>query len=124
MSDVLFPKFKFNRSFYEWRRVGALWQLIWADCIVAVLVPDAHFPSMFRIKVSEAYLVGMVNLTRAKDAALSLADAVLDGRIRPAHVPSGAQTAETPSGRVDVPDAPAASVGGNPTNRCRGGRRG
>jgi hypothetical protein len=123
MSDVLFPKFKFNRSFYEWRRAGALWLLIRTDRVVAVVVPDAHFPSMFRIRLPDGSMSDMVNLTRAKDAALSLADAMLDGRIRPSHVPSGAQTAETPSGKVDLPDAPAASVGANPTNRRRGGRR-
>ena len=38
MSDVLLAKLKFNRSFYEWRRAGVLWQLIRTDRIVAVVL--------------------------------------------------------------------------------------
>jgi hypothetical protein len=78
---------------------------------------------MFRIEVPGVTPSDMVNLSRAKNGALRLADAVLDGRIRGGRGPSTALTAETPSGKVDLPNAPAALLGANPTNRCRGGRR-
>jgi|SRR5580658_8165916 hypothetical protein len=80
MSDA--PKFKFNRSFYEWRRTGVVWKLVRSRCVVATVSPDSHFPSMFRIKFPDGPVTDMLNLARAKDAALSLADAAQDGRIR------------------------------------------
>jgi hypothetical protein len=82
MSDAPTSKFKFNRSFYEWRRNDAVWSLIRSGRIVATVVPDLRLPSMFRIKFPDGSFSDMVNLARAKDAALSLADAALDGRIR------------------------------------------
>jgi hypothetical protein len=116
-------KFKFNRSFYEWQQSGEDWKLMRSGDVVAEVVPDLEHLAMFRIKVPGLPLSDMVNLSRAKDAALSLADAVLDGRIRGADAPSIAQIAKTPSRKGKVQNAPTAPVGANPTKRCRGGRR-
>jgi hypothetical protein len=116
-------KFKFNRSFYEWQQSGSGWKLTRSNDVVAEVVPDLSLPTMYRIKVPGMLRSEMVNLSRGRDAALSLADAVLDGRIRGADAPSIAQIAKTPSRKGKVPNAPAAPVGANPTKRCRGGRR-
>jgi hypothetical protein len=48
--------------------------------IVAQVVPDPDFQKLYRVQIPGKPLSDMVNLTRAKDAALSLAAAVLDKR--------------------------------------------
>jgi hypothetical protein len=116
-------KFKFNRSLYQWQQSGAGWKLMRSGDVVAEVVPDLKYPKMFRIKVPGMAPSDMVNLSRAIDAALSLADALLDGRIRGAHAPTIAQTSKAPSCKVRAPNAPAAPVGAYPTIRRRGGRR-
>jgi hypothetical protein len=120
MSAVRFSKFKFNKSFYEWRAAGVLRQLIRTGRIVAVVVPDAHFPSMFRTKFPDGSISEMVNLMRAKDAALSLADAVLDGRIRSFQAPGIARSAEATRPQVDNRNASRTRAGVNPTRRSEG----
>jgi hypothetical protein len=79
---VASTKFKFNRSFYEWRQTLHSWQLRRPGGAVTEVVPDSRYPSMYRVKLPDGSISDMINLTRAKDAALSLADARLDGRIR------------------------------------------
>jgi len=44
----------------------------------ATIEPDAEWPGMFRVLMPDGHLSDMVNLSRAKDAALSLALAVLN----------------------------------------------
>jgi hypothetical protein len=87
-------KFKFNRSLYRWLHSAASWELMRSGHVVVQVVPDIKFPTMFRIQVPGMPPSDMVNLSRAKDAALSLEDAVLDGRIRCARVPNIVPTAE------------------------------
>jgi hypothetical protein len=42
--------------------------------VVATVIPDPEWPNMYRVKLSHAgQLSDMVNLTRAKDAAVCLA---------------------------------------------------
>jgi len=41
--------------------------------------PDAKWPKMYRVRLPNGCLTDMVNLSRAKDAALSLAMEVLNG---------------------------------------------
>ncbi len=100
MSETRLPgrratlKFKFGRSFYEWQRTPDRWLLMQSHRIAAVLLPDPHYPSMFRIKLPDGSISVMVNLTRAKDAALSLADAMLDGRKRGFQAPGIAPSME------------------------------
>jgi hypothetical protein len=116
-------KFKFNRSLYQWQQSGTGWKLMRSGDVVAEVVPDVKFPTMFRIKVPGMQPSDMVNLSRAKDGALSLADAVRDGRIRGAQAPCIALTAERRSAKGKVPNASAAPVGANPTNQSRGDAR-
>jgi hypothetical protein len=80
--------FKFNRSLYQWQQFRGGWKLMRAGNAVTEVVPDIKFPTMFRIKVLGMPTSDMVNPSRAKDAALSLADAVLDGRLPRAQAPS------------------------------------
>lgn len=47
---------------------------------LATIVPDTEWPGMWRVRMPDGRLSDMVNLTRAKDAALSLALAVLNHR--------------------------------------------
>jgi hypothetical protein len=114
MSDVL-SKFKFNRSLYRWHRSGAPWTLIQSGRVVAMVVPDQCFPSMFRIEFPDGFISDMLNLTRAKDAALSLADATLDGRIHSLQAPGIARSEEATRLDPDRPNALRPRAGANPT---------
>ena len=42
------------------------------------VVPDAVYPAMWRVRRADGSLSDLVNLSRAKDAALSLALAILN----------------------------------------------
>jgi hypothetical protein len=44
---------------------------------VADVVPDVHYPGMYRVKLAGEPLSDMVNLTRARDAAVALAGQTL-----------------------------------------------
>jgi hypothetical protein len=44
------------------------------------VVPDGKYPNMWRLQFEDGQLSDMVNLTRAKDAALGYADRLLDPR--------------------------------------------
>ena len=48
--------------------------------VVASIVPDTAWPAMWRVSLPGAPLTDMVNRTRAKDAAMSLALAGLNAR--------------------------------------------
>jgi hypothetical protein len=48
--------------------------------VVAQVVPDPDFQRMYRVRLPDGHLSDMCNLTRAKDAALSLAAAAIDKR--------------------------------------------
>ena len=51
--------------------------------LLATVEPDAKWPKMYRVRLSNGHLTDMMNLTRAKDAALSLAmDALNDNAQR------------------------------------------
>jgi hypothetical protein len=113
-------KFKFNRGFYQWLQSCAGWKLMRSGDAVAEVVPDLKFPNMFRIKIPGMPPSDMVNRTRAKDAALSLADAVLDGRIRNFQTPGIARSAEATRPQVDNRNAPRKRAGVNPTRRSEG----
>ena len=41
---------------------------------LAWVIPDAKYPSMWRIKWPDGHLSDMVNLSRAKDAAVAIAE--------------------------------------------------
>jgi hypothetical protein len=113
-------KFKFNRSLYQWQQSDAGWKLMCSGGAVAEVVPDLKFPTMFRVKIPGMPPSDIVNLTRAKDAALSLADAVLDGRIRSFQAPGIARSAEATRLQTDDPNAPRKPAGANPTRHREG----
>ena len=45
--------------------------------VVAVVVPDARWPDMYRVRIPGRDISDLANLSRAKDAAISLALAEL-----------------------------------------------
>jgi hypothetical protein len=49
--------------------------------LLATVEPDSKWPKMFRVRLPNGHLTDMVNLSRAKDAAVSLAMQVLNGDI-------------------------------------------
>jgi hypothetical protein len=108
-------KFKFNRGFYQWLQSCAGWKLMRSGDAVAEVVPDLKFPNMFRIKIPGMPPSDIVNLTRAKDAALSLADAVLDGRIASLQAPRIALSAGATRLQADDQNALRRHAGANPT---------
>ena len=46
--------------------------------VLASIEPDQSWPGMWRVRLPDGYLTDMVNLSRAKDAAASLALGVLN----------------------------------------------
>jgi hypothetical protein len=46
--------------------------------VLASIEPDQTWPGMWRVLLSDGYVTDMVNLSRAKDAAASLALGVLN----------------------------------------------
>jgi hypothetical protein len=49
--------------------IGCLFEVGW----VAKIVPDQQWPGMWRVQLPNGYLSDIVNRSRAKDAALTLA---------------------------------------------------
>jgi hypothetical protein len=49
--------------------------------LMAAVEPDHEWPGLWRVRLPDGRLSDMVNLTRAKDAALLLALAVLNRRV-------------------------------------------
>jgi hypothetical protein len=48
--------------------------------LLATVEPDAKWPKMYRVRLPDGQLSDMINLSRAKDAAMSLAMDVLNGK--------------------------------------------
>ena len=55
----------------HWRTNGSRWELVTAGRVVAKVVPDAVYAGMWRIDLGDGALSDMVNLTRAKEAAVT-----------------------------------------------------
>jgi hypothetical protein len=55
--------------------------------VLATVEPDKEWKGMWRVRMPDGHLTDMVNLTRAKDAAVSLALGVLNRRVSPAEAP-------------------------------------
>ena len=73
--------FAFNGRTWQWLQIGQSWELRTGGRAVARVVPDVVYP-MYRVE-RDGELSDMANLTRLKDAALSLADRALEARARP-----------------------------------------
>jgi hypothetical protein len=55
-------------------------KLCFGNRVVASIEPDAKYPSMWRVRLPDGTLSDMLNRTRARDAARSLALAQLNAR--------------------------------------------
>jgi hypothetical protein len=47
---------------------------------ILTIAPDGKHPTMWRVRLPDGRLTDMVNRTRAKDAAISIALGILNGR--------------------------------------------
>jgi hypothetical protein len=56
-----------------WKRGSGSYLLFDADRLLASVKPDQDYPGLWRVHLPGGHVSDMVNLTRAKDAALSLA---------------------------------------------------
>jgi hypothetical protein len=56
-----------------WKSEGGNYLLFDADRLLATVKPDKDWPGLWRVHLPNGHVTDMVNLTRAKDAALSLA---------------------------------------------------
>jgi hypothetical protein len=70
--------FQYRAHTYHWRTDGERWELVTAGRVVAKVVPDGKYARMWRIDLGDGILSDMVNLPRAKDAAMRRVDAMLD----------------------------------------------
>ena len=56
-----------------WKREGGNYLLFDAGRLLATVKPDKDWPGLWRVHLPKGHVTDMVNLIRAKDAALSLA---------------------------------------------------
>jgi hypothetical protein len=65
---------KMAREELRWRREGKAWALHLGRKAVSLVIvrPDETYAGMFRIHWADGQVSDMVNLSRAKDAALSM----------------------------------------------------
>jgi hypothetical protein len=80
------------RNRLKWRREGDGFGLFYAQRTKPLLhvVPDKTYAGMFRVKHPNGSLSDLGNLTRVKDAGLSIALASLNGKSDPSIWPVGA----------------------------------
>jgi hypothetical protein len=71
--------FRFHGRGYQWLQDGQRWDLRSGDLVVARVIPDVVYPNMFRVE-HRGTLSDLASLSRAKDAALTIADRALDNR--------------------------------------------
>ena len=64
---------KAARSRFRWRNTGEGVALHLGTRPLVMVVADGRYPGMYRVRTPDGALSDMVNLTRAKDAALALA---------------------------------------------------
>ncbi len=70
-----FLPFIHHSTRYQWRTNGARWELLAAGRVVARVLRDGTHAGMFHIDLGDGVLSDMVNLPRAKDAAVRMVDA-------------------------------------------------
>jgi hypothetical protein len=68
----------YGRRHLRWVRDHAAWVVRHGGTELARVVPDERHPGMWRVRSPDGRLSDMVNLTRAKDAAATMALAVLN----------------------------------------------
>jgi hypothetical protein len=111
--------FRFHGAIYRWLPTADRLKLKRSGRVIAEVVPDERYLSMFRVKLPDRSVSEMVNLSRAKDAALRLADHALQDRPRFVAEPRPCVPKRQP------PPPLAAAIGrtGVPTKRKIGDRR-
>ena len=57
----------------RWRQTGNEWHRLIVRRVIARVAPDARWPKTNRVVLADGFVSDLVDLTRAKDAALSLA---------------------------------------------------
>jgi hypothetical protein len=74
--EVFWTKIDHPRPYFEagWKREGGSYLLFGADRLLASVKPDQDYPGLWRVHLPDGHITDMANLTRAKDAALSLAE--------------------------------------------------
>jgi hypothetical protein len=77
----------FNRDDLIWRSDGGGLAICFQRRVMLRILPDATWPKMWRVQHPDGRLSDMVNLTRAKDAAITLALASLNTQDSPAEAP-------------------------------------
>jgi hypothetical protein len=55
-------------------------ELCFGRRVVATIERDSEYPELWRVRLPSGHLIDMVNLTRARDAAVCLALSALDER--------------------------------------------
>jgi hypothetical protein len=73
--------FAFAGKTWQWLQIGQTYELRTGGRAVARVVPDQVYPQMYRVERADK-LSDMANLTRAKDAALSLSSGADDRQRR------------------------------------------
>jgi len=111
---MIMASFRFGRRHYEWRQDGRSCELISGGQVVARIIADETYAGMYRVKVGDAPPSDMIDLTRAKDAAVSLADRAIEtGRPR---MRGASPISETGQGATTPPDSapwlPGLDIGG------------
>jgi len=76
---------KDGRNRIEWR--GNDLCLIGQRTPIVSIVPDAKYSAMWRVRYPDGRMTDMVNVTRARDAARTIAGSILDGRETAAEAP-------------------------------------
>jgi hypothetical protein len=59
----------------RWRQKGGEWHFLAHGQVIARVVPDATWPKVYRVVLPGGSISDLVNLTRAEDAAFTLATA-------------------------------------------------
>ena len=72
----------YNRRDLAWQKVPEGWALHCRGlCDAVYVVPDAVYPGMWRVRLSDGDLTDMANLTWARDGAVSIALGMLNQQV-------------------------------------------
>jgi hypothetical protein len=77
----------YSRRHLQWVRDGAAWVVRNGGTELVRVVPDEKYPGMWRVRSPDGRLSDMANITWAKDAAVTMALAVLNAVEQPYHEP-------------------------------------
>jgi len=105
----------FSRVDLNWRHDGDAWAVRYRSRVLLQVVPDETYPGMWRIQHPDGWLSDMVNLSRAKDAAIGLAVGILNAdkrrRWHAAGAREGGACYPAPSETENAPEPAVRSAG-------------